>query len=68
MLYQLSYTPKSVAPSENQVGVYLLTFFPLRKREVKIFVTNQQAERKEGKQISKATRLAYLPHPAVTNL
>ena len=42
MLYQLSYTPKSVAPSENQVGVYLLTFTPQRKREVEIFVTNQQ--------------------------
>ena len=42
MLYQLSYTPKSVVPSENQVGVYLLTFAPQRKREVKIFVTNQQ--------------------------
>ena len=44
MLYQLSYTPKSVAPSENQVVVYLLTFATQRKREVKIFVTNQQLE------------------------
>ncbi len=42
MLYQLSYTPKSVAPSENQVGDYLLSFSLHCKGKDKNMTKNQQ--------------------------